>query len=146
MSLMLCILFTLWVFEIVPLRTEVKVTALNFKITDNPANCYPGTKCHACILNLTNVINNGAFSFYLLGFLFNPLNHTHFGFDGDYGSSSPTSDVWWPQIELCVFQYDLINKKKQDKKKGYVNSGQIVLKTVTIEQVRKNSLKIRSKE
>ena len=32
-------------------------------------------------------------------------------------------------------QYDLVNKKKVEKKRGYVNSGQIVLKTVSIEQV-----------
>jgi len=33
-----------------------------------------------------------------------------------------------------IVQYDLINKKKQEKKRGYVNSGQIVLKNVVIEQ------------
>ncbi|XP_023345926.1 copine-9 [Eurytemora carolleeae] len=33
-----------------------------------------------------------------------------------------------------IVQYDLVNKKKVEKKRGYVNSGQIVLKTVSIEQ------------
>jgi hypothetical protein len=37
---------------------------------------------------------------------------------------------------VSIFQYDLINKKKQEKKKGhYANSGQIVVKSVNIEQV-----------
>ncbi len=42
-------------------------------------------------------------------------------------------------VRLEQFQYDLINKKKQEKKKGhYTNSGQIVVKSVNIEQVIKN--------
>ena len=35
-----------------------------------------------------------------------------------------------------ILQFDLINQKKKDKKgDDYVNSGQIVVKTVNIEQV-----------
>ena len=34
-----------------------------------------------------------------------------------------------------MFQFDLINAKKREKK-GYKNSGQIVVKSVKIEQVR----------
>ena len=36
---------------------------------------------------------------------------------------------------LPMFQFDLINAKKREKK-GYKNSGQIVVKSVKIEQVK----------
>ena len=40
---------------------------------------------------------------------------------------------------LPMFQFDLINAKKREKK-GYKNSGQIVVKSVKIEQVKDESM------
>ncbi len=49
-------------------------------------------------------------------------------------------------VRLEQFQYDLINKKKQEKKRGhYTNSGQIVVKSVNIEQVIKKKLSVITK-